>query len=184
MDPVSLIVTALAAGAAAGLKPTAEKIIKDAYEGIKTLIKRKYDQVDLASLEKKPQSQAKRDSVAEDLSDAGAAEVHVLVSCPPHVYPCFYGIDFPDRSKLMAYNHTTEEIREYLNADSLGYLSVEGMVRATGKDGADFCMACYDGDYPVPYDPTVDKHIMEQRRHRGQGIGEGLDKDAVQTQLL
>jgi len=73
MDPITIIVLALAAGAAAGLKPTAEQVIKDAYAGIKELIQRKYAKVDLTSLENKPESQKKRDSVAEDLTDAGAA---------------------------------------------------------------------------------------------------------------
>ena len=67
-----------------------------------------------------------------NLKEAGAKEVHVLVSCPPHMNPCVYGIDFPDRSKLMAANYSLEEIRKYLNADSLHYLSQEGMVKATG----------------------------------------------------
>ena len=67
------------------------------------------------------------------LKEAGAREVHVAVSCPPHRNPCVYGIDFPDRSKLMAANNTVDEIRKYLNADSLHYLSQEGMVKATGR---------------------------------------------------
>ena len=98
------------------------------------------------------------------LKEAGAKEVHVLVSCPPHVYPCVYGIDFPDRSKLMAANSTNKEICEYLNADSLAYLSQDGMINSTGLPKKSFCTACYDGNYPVPYDPAVDKHIMERRR--------------------
>ena len=71
-------------------------------------------------------------SRVNNLKEAGAKEVHVLVSCPPHMNPCVYGIDFPDRSKLMAANHSLDEIRKYLNADSLHYLSQEGMVAATG----------------------------------------------------
>src|ERR1022692_3302642 len=67
-----------------------------------------------------------------NLKEAGAKEVHVLVSCPPHMNPCVYGIDFPDRSKLMAANNSIDEIRRYLNADSLHYLSPEGMVKSTG----------------------------------------------------
>jgi amidophosphoribosyltransferase len=78
--------------------------------------------------------------------------------------PCVYGIDFPDRSKLMAANNTVDEIRKYLNADSLHYLSQAGMVKATGLPKEGFCMACYDGNYPVPYDPLLDKHIIERRR--------------------
>src|SRR5215210_7285808 len=74
MDPISIIVAALAAGAVAGLKPTAEQAVKDTYAGIKALIQRKYRSVDLSSLEKKPESETKRASVAEDLTDAGAAQ--------------------------------------------------------------------------------------------------------------
>lgn len=118
------------------------------------------------------------------LKEAGAKEVHVLVSCPPHMHPCVYGIDFPDRTKLMAANHSLDEIRRYLNADSLGYLSQDGMVQATGKPKNSFCMACYDGDYPVQYDPIVDKHIMEHRRARTATLGELLEKDQLQGRLL
>ena len=119
-----------------------------------------------------------------NLKEAGAKEVHVLVSCPPHTNPCVYGIDFPDRKKLMAANYTVDEIRQYLNADSLGYLSKKGMVQATGLSADRFCMACYDGNYPVSYDPRVDKHIIERRRNRIEGIGEALAKDELQIKLL
>ncbi len=118
------------------------------------------------------------------LKEAGAKEVHVLVSCPPHMHPCVYGIDFPDRTKLMAANHSLDEIRRYLNADSIGYLSIEGMVNATGHSKDNFCMACYDGDYPVPYDPLVDKHIMEHRRTRSSTLGESIAVGERQGKLL
>lgn len=72
MDPISIIVSALASGAAAGLKPTAEKIITDAYAGLKGMIQRKYNNVDVRPVENKPESESKRESVAEDLADAGA----------------------------------------------------------------------------------------------------------------
>jgi amidophosphoribosyltransferase len=119
-----------------------------------------------------------------NLKEAGAKEVHVLVSCPPHMNPCVYGIDFPDRNKLMAATHSVDEIRKYLNADSLAYLSQEGMVKATGLPKESFCMACYDGDYPVPYDPAVDKHVMERRRARVESLGEVLVKEELQPKLL
>jgi amidophosphoribosyltransferase len=119
-----------------------------------------------------------------NLKDAGAKEVHVLVSCPPHTNPCVYGIDFPDRSKLMAANYSLDEIRRYLDADSLHYLSKEGMVQATGLPKSAFCMACYDGDYPVPYDPRVDKDIMERRRARVESLGEALAREEKQPRLL
>ena len=123
-------------------------------------------------------------SRVNNLKEAGARQVHVLVSCPPHMNPCVYGIDFPDRRKLMAANYAQEEIRKYLNADSLYYLSKDGMVRATGLPAESFCMACYDGDYPVKYDPTMDKLIMERRRGRHETLGETLAKDEAQIRLL
>jgi amidophosphoribosyltransferase len=118
------------------------------------------------------------------LKQAGATEVHVLVSCPPHMNPCVYGIDFPDRSKLMAANYSIEDIRKYLNADSLHYLSQDGMVKATGLPKSGFCMACYDGDYPVKYDPSVDKHIIERRNGRVTSLSESIAKDRAQIKLL
>ncbi len=118
------------------------------------------------------------------LKEAGAKEVHVLVSCPPHMNPCVYGIDFPERSKLMAATNTLDEIRRFLNADSLGYLSLDGMVTATGHPRNSFCLACYDGNYPVPYDPTMDKHIIERRRARGGGLGLELDAESRHQRLL
>jgi amidophosphoribosyltransferase len=117
------------------------------------------------------------------LKEAGAKEVHVAVSCPPHMNPCVYGIDFPDRSKLMAVNHSIDEISKYLNADSVRYLSQAGMVKATGLPAESFCMACYDGKYPVPYDPVLDKHIIERRKRLAQTLGEAVAKDSEQIKL-
>jgi amidophosphoribosyltransferase len=119
-----------------------------------------------------------------NLKEAGAREVHVRVSCPPHRHPCVYGIDFPDRSKLMAATHTIDEIRRYLNADSLAYLSQDGMVQATRLPAEAFCMACYDGRYPVPYNAEVDKEIIERRRRRIETFGEALAKEEQQIKLL
>src|SRR5439155_24761209 len=118
------------------------------------------------------------------LKEAGAEEVHVLVSCPPHMNPCVYGIDFPDRKKLMAANYSIAEIRKYLNADSLAYLSFDGMVKATGLRKIFFCMACFDGNYPVPYDSKIEKDIMELRRARVESLGEALAKEELQANLL
>ena len=123
-------------------------------------------------------------SRVNNLKEAGAKEVHVLVSCPPHMNPCVYGIDFPDRSKLMAANHSQEEIRKYLNADSLHYLSKDGMVQATGLPKEGFCMACYDGNYPVPYDAALDKHIIESRKHRVSSLAEAVAQEKAQIDLL
>jgi amidophosphoribosyltransferase len=118
------------------------------------------------------------------LKEAGAKEVHVMVSCPPHMHPCVYGIDFPDRSKLMAANHSLDDIRRYLDADSLYYLSQEGLVKATGLPGSSFCMACYDGNYPVAFDPATDKEIIERRNGRLPSLGESLAKEKSQIKLL
>ena len=119
-----------------------------------------------------------------NLKEAGAKEVHVLVSCPPHMHPCVYGIDFPDRRKLMAANHSLEEIRQYLNADSLHYLSQEGLVRATGQPANSFCMACYDGNYPVAFDPGMDKHAIERRNGRLHSLADSLAEERAQIKLL
>jgi len=81
--------------------------------------------------------------------EAGAREVHVRISCPPTVSPCFYGIDTPTKKELIASTHSVEEIREYLAADSLGYVSVENLRHAVGDTEGRFCMACYTGNYPT-----------------------------------
>lgn len=98
------------------------------------------------------------------LRQAGAKEVHMRVSCPPHMWPCPYGIDFPTRKELMAANNTLEQIRDFLGADSLGYLSLEGMISATGLPASEFCLACYTGCYPCPVEDELNKLGLEQRR--------------------
>lgn len=119
-----------------------------------------------------------------NLKEAGAKEVHVLVSCPPHMHPCMYGIDFPDRSKLMAANATRRQICEYLNADSLAYLSQSGMLQATGLPEDSFCTACYDGDYPVPYNPSADKYLLERRQNAAQSLGQTAIDEERQARFL
>ena len=99
-----------------------------------------------------------------NLRENGAKEVHMRISCPPHKHACYYGIDFPDPEKLLANQCTEEEICKYLGADSIGYLDAESMVRATGRQQNEFCMACFNGDYPVAFDAGFDKLIMEKRR--------------------
>ncbi len=96
------------------------------------------------------------------LREAGAKEIHMLVSCPPHRFPCPYGIDFSTRGELIAATHSVEEIKRFIGLDSLGYLSVEGLIEGTGTDGNDFCLACFTGDYPVKYDPTLSKYCFEK----------------------
>jgi len=95
------------------------------------------------------------------LRQIGAREVHMLVSCPPHRYPCYYGIDFSSRGELIAADHSVEEITEFLNLDSLGYLSLEGMIEATGFSEPSFCLACFNGQYPIPPDTHFSKFGLE-----------------------
>lgn len=93
---------------------------------------------------------------------AGAAEVHLRVSSPPYKWPCFYGMDTSDRSTLIASTMSVEEIRQHLGADSLGYLSLEGLLAATEADG--FCTACLSGDYPTSVPVEVSKYVLEGSR--------------------
>ena len=87
------------------------------------------------------------------IRSAGAREVHMRISSPPIQWPCYYGIDTPTRRELIGSSHDVEEIRRYLSADSLGYLSLEGMLKATGADPEHFCHACFTGDYRVGIEP-------------------------------
>ena len=105
-----------------------------------------------------------------NLRNAGAKEVHIRISCPPHRYPCHYGIDFPDPKDLIANQLSHEEIKKYLQADSLGYLDIGGMVRATKKPESDFCTACFTGKYPVAVNPELDKLVFERRRERADSL--------------
>lgn len=82
---------------------------------------------------------------------AGATEVHMRISCPPTISPCFYGVDTPRRSELIAATHTLDEIRRYIGADSLGYLSVEGVLDSVGPMKSSYCTSCYTGKYPVAF---------------------------------
>ncbi|NOX25975.1 MAG: amidophosphoribosyltransferase [Deltaproteobacteria bacterium] len=91
------------------------------------------------------------------LRDVGAKEVHMVISCPPTRFPCFYGIDFPTDSQLIAARNSVEEIRVSLGLDSLQYLSLDGLVESTGMPKSSFCMACFNNDYPVPPDPQFTK---------------------------
>jgi amidophosphoribosyltransferase len=82
---------------------------------------------------------------------AGAREVHLRISCPPTISPCFYGVDTPSRAELIGATHTIEEIRKYVGADTIGYLSLEGLRAAVGTDQGSYCTSCYTGVYPVAF---------------------------------
>ncbi len=88
---------------------------------------------------------------------AGAAEVHVRVSSPPIIAPCFYGMDFPSREELIASSKSVEEIREYLGCDSLCYLSHKGLLDSVPLEDGGYCTACFTGDYPIPIEKGIRK---------------------------
>jgi amidophosphoribosyltransferase len=96
------------------------------------------------------------------LFENGATEVHVRITAPPIKHPCFYGIDMAKRNELAAAKWSLEEIREYIGATSLGYLSVEGAVRAVGVPKDKFCLACFNGDYPIKVPLQVQKDVFEK----------------------
>ena len=89
------------------------------------------------------------------LRDSGAAEVHMRITSPPVKWPCFYGIDTDSQDQLIASCNSVEEIREHIGADSLAYLSLPAMVTATGAPAEQFCLACFDGEYPVEIPDSV-----------------------------
>jgi len=94
------------------------------------------------------------------IRDAGAKEVHLRISSPPTQWPCYYGIDTPTRSELIASSHSVEEIARYVTADSLGYLSLEGMLSAvTDGDPSHYCHACFSGQYAIPFTPSAKKQM-------------------------
>jgi amidophosphoribosyltransferase len=82
---------------------------------------------------------------------AGAQEVHMRISCPPTISPCFYGVDTPRRAELIGATHSVEEIRRYIGADSLSYLSLDGLLSAVGTKRSSYCTSCYTGQYPVAF---------------------------------
>jgi len=94
--------------------------------------------------------------IVKMLRDAGAKEVHIRISAPPILHPCFYGIDTPTKEELIAHKYSLEETRQYLAADSLAYLSIEKMLNVLENGKKKFCSACFDGNYPVP---IIDKKL-------------------------
>ena len=95
--------------------------------------------------------------------EAGAKEVHVRISCPPTISPCYYGVDTPDKSELIAAQMSVDEICKFIEADSLGYLSLEGMITATGLNANSVCVACWNGNYPTRI--TREAETMWERDH-------------------
>jgi len=95
------------------------------------------------------------------LRKIGARKVHMLVSCPPHRFPCHYGIDFSTKGELIAARKSVEEIREFTGLDSLGYLSIDSLRQAIDIPEDDLCLACFNGNYPVPIDERFSKYCLE-----------------------
>jgi amidophosphoribosyltransferase len=97
------------------------------------------------------------------LRQAGAKEIHMRVSCPPHVSPCYYGIDFPTREELIASSHRVEEVRRFIGLDSLAYLSLEGLYKAMPLPKNKFCVACFTGKYPILPEQGIGKFNLENQ---------------------
>jgi len=117
-------------------------------------------------------------AIVRMLREAGALEVHVRISSPPVKWPCFYGIDFADRAELLANGLDNEGIRRAIGADSLGYVSLNGLIAATEQPATRLCRACFDGQYPIdlPAGDLIGKHVLESvgrrvdaREHRDGG---------------
>ncbi len=100
------------------------------------------------------------------LRRAGASEIHLRVASPPIRHPCFYGIDFPTPGELIATGRTVEQIRDYLEVDSLTYLSLDGMLSCGTRPPDHYCAACFCGDYPIPIDRAGGKLLLERQRLR------------------
>ena len=100
------------------------------------------------------------------LRQAGAKEIHMRVACPPIRFPCFYGVDFPTKEELLANNRTMDKIKDFLEVDSIGYLSLEGLLSCMSLPADHYCTACWSGQYKIPVNTAVNKFSME--RHQMQ----------------
>ncbi len=105
------------------------------------------------------------------LREAGAVEVHVRISAPPVKWPCYYGIDFASKAELVANGLDDEGIRRSIGADSLGYVSLDGLVAASEQPRTRLCLACFDGQYPIALPEVVGKHVLEGIERAVQGTG-------------
>ncbi|TQJ48611.1 amidophosphoribosyltransferase [Phycicoccus sp. SLBN-51] len=114
------------------------------------------------------------------LREAGAAEVHVRISSPPVRWPCFYGIDFATRAELIATGIGVEEVRNSIGADSLGYISEDGMIAATDQPRSALCTACFTGDYPIPLpdESQLGKNLFEPLPLDVEGVPTGVNGGA------
>ena len=95
------------------------------------------------------------------LRQAKAKQIHMRVSCPPLRYPCFYGVDFPTKEELLANNRNLEQIKEFLEVDSIGYLPLEGLLSCVSQPKDHYCTACWTGKYPIPVDIALNKSAKD-----------------------
>src|SRR4030066_1562990 len=111
--------------------------------------------------------------IVKMLYNAGAREVHLRITCPPLLYPCYYGVDMAQRNEFIANHKTLENIREYLKVDSLKYLSMNGLVKAIGESKEKFCFACFNGEYPVnvPENTGYDKFAIDKEEKISSNAG-------------
>jgi amidophosphoribosyltransferase len=105
--------------------------------------------------------------IVKMVRNAGAREVHFRISCPPTISPCFYGVDTPQRSELIAATHSLEEIRTYLDADSVAYLSLEGMLGSMQGGGRNYCTSCYTGEYPISFPKDEAAYLQLALKYHG-----------------
>jgi amidophosphoribosyltransferase len=137
---------------------------------IKTLIKGKSVALIDDSIVRSTTSQ----KIVEMVRNAGAREVHYRVSSPPYISPCYYGIDTPKKDQLAAAVHTIEEIRQFIGADTLGYLSIEGMLSAVGNNRNEFCKSCFTTKYPVDYPDEEERQLALFDKGDEESPGDGM----------
>lgn len=104
------------------------------------------------------------------LRKAGAKEIHVRISSPPIIAPCYYGMDFPTREELIASHHSIAEIKDYLEVDSLEYLSLEGLLKSVPHEKGGYCTACFTGNYPLIPEDLMDKFALEHANGRAEDV--------------
>ena len=100
------------------------------------------------------------------IREAGAKEIHMRVGCPPIRFPCFYGVDFPTKAELLANDRDLDQIRDFLEVDTVGYMSLEGMLACASLPADHYCTACWTGRYKIPIDIAVNKFVMERYQLR------------------
>jgi amidophosphoribosyltransferase len=115
-------------------------------------------------------------SIIKLLRKAGAKEIHVRICAPPITHPCYFGVDMATKAELIAAQKSVPEICKFIGADSLGYLSIDGLIKAVGLPREKFCLACFTGEYPIPVQLEMDKLALET-----MGAGKPIDAcDAIE----